>query len=303
MRIRGNKSVRRSFLPSLIKAGLIILILTAGFYGLRNRDYLIDVFGGRGREVTLFYTPKDSVLAVLDVSLRSLSLIGIPSELYSEVTPDYGDYRFGAVFKLGEIDGKGMSLVKMAAYNIFAVGIDKIVLVNKDFDVGSGDKLPLPIKKEIFKGIFWFKTRGLKPSEIKFFNLRLSDSVSELVLPDNSKALKFDSYYFDKQIGSVYLRDSLAVSEKLKAEVLNGSQIPRLGEKTARYLSNMGLDVFSVSNTDEEVKNCKIKYNKALKKSYTLFRIAKDMGCSFETYGEAEVPRADLTLILGKVSN
>lgn len=283
--------------------GLIILILTAGFYGLRNRDYLVDVFGGRGREVTLFYTPKDSVLAVLDANLHSLSLIGIPSELYSEVTPDYGDYRFGAVFKLGEIDGEGMSLVRSAAYNIFAVGIDKVVLVNKDFDIGLGDNLSLPVKKEIFKGIFWFKTRGLKPSEIRFFNLRLSDSVSELVLPDNSKALKFDSYYFDKQIGSIYLRDTLAVSEKLKAEVFNGSQIPGLGEKTARYLTNMGLDVFSVSNTDEVVNNCKIKYNKALKKSYALFRIGKDMGCSFEIYGDAQVPRTDLTVILGKISN
>lgn len=313
MRIRGYRSSRRNFLPSLIKTGLIILFLLSGFYILRNRDYLIDTLGGRGRVAILFYTSKDSVLAVLDGDADSLNLVGIPSELYSELSADYGDYRFGAVFKLGEIDGKGKSLVRMAAYNVFAIGIDGVVLMNKDFDIGTDNQLPPKIRQEIFGGLlrgsnlgyfkFWWKAKTLKPSDIKFFNLRISDSVSDLVLPDNSKALKFDSYYFDKQIGSIYLRDSLAVSEKLNAEILNGSEIPGLGERTGRYLANLGVNVFSVSNSDEEVGNCKIKFSRNIKNSYSLFRIAKDLGCTFETYGVEEVPKTDLTIVLGKSSS
>lgn len=309
MRVRGRKRAKGNFLPSLFKVLLILIFLLGFFYILRNRDYLVDTLGGRGRVAILFYSPKDSVLGVLDSNSSSLVLIGIPSELFSEVTPDYGDYRFGAIYRLGEIDGIGKELVKKASYNLFGLKPDGLMLINSELDIGMETTVTPVIKKEVFQNIlrgsnlgyfkFWWKAKTLKPSEVKFFNLRVSDSVSELVLPDGSSALKFDSYYFDKQIGSVYLKDSLAVAENLKAEVLNGSKISGLGEKTARYLNNFGVSVFSVSNTDEEVFKCKILYNANLKKSYVLFRTAKDLGCTFEEYSEEALVKTDITIVLG----
>lgn len=303
MKIRGKKRARKGFFQSLLKTVLICLILIIGFFFFRNREYFSNSFGERGRVAILFYSTNDSLLAVLDSTGNSLVFIKIPSDLYVELPGDYGDYKFGTIYKLGEIDKKGKKLIEGAAMNLFGMKVDGVVNVKGDIDfkdIKRSALLLLP--KELNLGYlkFWWNAKRLKPSETKFFDLRESDSVSDLLLPDNSKALKFDSYYFDKQIGNLYLKDSLVISEMLKIEVLNGADISGLGEKMARYFTNLGLNVLSVSNSEKEAFACKVKYAPKVAKSYTLYKVIRDLSCVFVPYDLSEIPQYDLTVIFGE---
>ena len=90
------------------------------------------------------------------------------------------------------------------------------------------------------------------------------------------------------------------ISEGLKAEVMNGSNISGLGEKFSRFLTNFGISVFSVSNAESSLSVCRIKYDEKFKTSYTLFRLVKDFSCTYEPYASDDVVKADLTIILGE---
>lgn len=300
MRIR--RSEKSSRLVSLFKVIIVLFLLLGVFYVLKNREFFSSVIAGEGRSTVLLYSGKDGVLMVEDTHNPSLTFILIPSELYLEVPGGYGDYRFGSIFKLGEIDGIGEKLVKITLENSFAIPVDVVRATSESLDFGKGGdedwkKIKARFEKTDIR--LWWRMRGVKPSAIKVINLRSSDSVSELVLPDNSKALKINNYIFDKEIAESYLKDGLIVSDNLKAEILNSSDISGLAERASRYLSNMGIAVLAVGNSDTEINECELEFDQKRKNDYSIIKLLKSFNCRPKAYTDLSGRRADLTLIIG----
>lgn len=298
MRRRRIRKIPKLF--SVLKIIGIILLLLVVFYLVKNREYFNSTLSGKGRVAVLFYSPKDSVLAVLDTAGGLLNLFSIPGDLYAEVPKGYGSYRFNSVYKLGELDGQGSKLVSETASNLFAINIDAVSLIPEDVDINNIRKYFFKAGRSNFDLLkFWWNARNLKPKDTRIVNLKETDSVSDLVLADGSVAYKFDSFFYDRQEAPA-IRDSLVVSEGLKVEVMNGSSVNGMGERISRFLTNSGLNVLSVSNADPEPTVCRIKYDEKFKTSYSLYRLVKDFSCRFEVYGPQDVRKSDLTIIIGE---
>lgn len=310
---RGKREHRSSKLLSLLKVVGVVLVLLAFFYVVKNREYFLSALMGKGRVSILLYSSKDSLLAVLDPQDNTLTLVGIPGDLYVELPNGYGSYRFNAVYKLGNLDNKGSNLVKATASNLFAIQLDGLTVDTFDITLGDGTQNIDTLRKQILsfgflrKTVlssdpvlfrFWWNARNIKASDTKILNLVNSDSVSDLLLPDGTHAYRFDSFFYDR-LEAPLIRDSKVIAEGYKVEVFNGSSVNGLAEKFSRYLTNFGLTVLSVSTADEEPTVCRIKFDEKIKNSYTLYRLVKDFGCIYEPFALSDIPKSDLAIILG----
>ncbi|HSX39986.1 MAG TPA: LytR C-terminal domain-containing protein [Candidatus Saccharimonadales bacterium] len=187
------------------------------------------------------------------------------------------------------LDVKGM--VPAGGFNAFVdVPVDGYI-ETREFD--SSD-----ISKELFHVLF--HPGGEHSNMTPIDTLRLA--VFARGVPAQNVATKtvttdMDSPTVDKTIGT-FFADSTAVAENQRIAVINASGMLGLGNRLARYVTNMGGNVVTVQTAQEDTDQSKISYSGS--SSYTARKLSRILHMPLSQTGEKTV--ADVIITIGKDS-
>jgi len=92
------------------------------------------------------------------------------------------------------------------------------------------------------------------------------------------------------------VNDELIEKDNQTIQIINGTNIGGLGNRLARFITNMGGDVIIVATSDSPKMKSTIFY--IGKKTYTVERLSKVMG--YEAIKSAEFAISDITIIIGE---
>lgn len=164
--------------------------------------------------------------------------------------------------------------------------IDAYVVVKSDFNSDS---------KSYFLKIF-LNSRKIKKNLSLFDLLKLSLYSASL----NSEKIIEESVSKDdaekmKLISESFFKDPKIVGEKLSIQIINSTSVSGLGNKLARYISNMGGQVVLVKSSQDEAKNSVILYQEP---SYTAKKLSEKLDISLKKDENNSI--SDVKIIIGK---
>lgn len=133
----------------------------------------------------------------------------------------------------------------------------------------------------------WWFTRSVSSHAVIFSEINLSSN-------------KDDAYdtAIDKISSKLFLDNAISL-EKVSLRVVNAAGIQGLGNRLARFLTNMGGNVVIVETADNQRETSEIVYYG--KKTYTLKRLGEIL--QFPLIDQVSPGIADITIILGKDSS
>lgn len=99
----------------------------------------------------------------------------------------------------------------------------------------------------------------------------------------------------DKVVGRLAI-DDLLEKEQQTIQIINGTDVVGLGNRLAKFITNMGGDVIIVATSDSSIKTSAISYID--KKTYTVERLQKVLG--YEAIRKADNAISDITIIIGE---
>lgn len=164
--------------------------------------------------------------------------------------------------------------------------IDSYVVAKSDFNSDS---------KSFFLKIF-LNSRKIKKNLSLFDLLKLSLYSASL----NNEKITEESVSKDdneklKEISESFFKDPKIVGEKLSIQIINSTSVSGLGNRLARYISNMGGQVVLVKSSQEEAKNSVILYQEP---SYTAKKLSEKLEISLKKDENNSI--SDVKIIIGK---
>lgn len=106
------------------------------------------------------------------------------------------------------------------------------------------------------------------------------------------------SYEDDRKIsslGSVLFIDPTISNEKINIQITNSTNVGGLGNKVAKYVTNLGGSVVLVNTSQDIVEKSKIFYKN---ESYTLKKMSKALGIPIERRNNSSI--SDVIIVIGK---
>lgn len=200
-------------------------------------------------------------------------IIKLSDEIQLEVPKNFGFWKLGSVYKLGQENKPpmGEDLLKMSVSKMLALPIDGIMEVTSDnpldiegqiaswknnlltgFNFLTSIRTDLSLKESMD---FITKASKIRSDKITSLDLFRSTITRSKLLPDSSRVLgvdwvKLDTFTKQNLIDPGLSREDLTVS------VYNGTDHPGLTSEAVRLISNLGVRVTIISNTGEKfVKN------------------------------------------------
>ena len=299
--------------------GLIFLLLLSGKILLTLRRSVWK----RGR-FTFVLASRPVLVFSLSPKEKSLTVVKIPQNTFVETTGGYGLYRVEAVYPLGELEGKGGSLLTSSVQEFLGVPVEGWMKTNSQFPIPNSQlnkKEILDLKKRTTSwGIFlrpktvaqflkenlktnlsfwdlakiWLNLKKISASKTVFIDLEKGGALTEFSLPDGQTGKKGDPTLLDNLLQEFFLEPEIR-KEKISIEVLNGTDYPGLAKRAARIITNIGGKVVRVGDSKERPKECQIKGGEKALKSFTFFKIKKIFNC--RVFKEE---REDLSLTVGE---
>lgn len=260
-----------------------------------------------GQVMVFSLHPEDSILNILTIS----------PETHIPVARNFGEYQIGNIYQLGELEKiDGGELLRLSLQEFLAVPIDgQIIVKNPKLKVQSqnesleqGKLFPLYfclLKRNCKTNLTWWdltrvflKINQLKPGQIKTIDFDQTGIIKEKILPDNSTILQPDYLVID-QLSFKLFSDKSALDERITVSVLNGTSRPGLAKKVARLVKNLGAEIISTGNTNNNFKKSVIYYsNEKIKDSYTLSRLVKTL--QITKIEKNNQIKGDINLLLGE---
>ncbi len=257
------------------------------------------------------YSPKD----------KDLKIVIIPQETYLEVAHNFGKWKIGSIYNLGQSEKvpQGIELLSQSLSQFLGVPMDGYLKLRGFLH----DKNALEL------------ITYLRQSQINFLNLKFSSNSSlndwelyRLVTGVNS--VRFDKIE-EINLGKGYLKDSVlpdqtkvklalperieilsgklfadsAISdEQLSIAVFNATKIPGLAQKAARLISNSGGNVIIEKNAQTQNLKKSIVLTTISSKSYTFNRLkaifAKNCPNCDIVDETVQKSRAQINVVLGE---
>ncbi len=252
-----------------------------------------------------------------------LTILSIPEKTYVEVPHGFGSYRLGATWDLGEQEKMGGELLAETVQELLGVPIDGWVgMKNGQLSMTGGKEEILQKKNSLTSwGIFlkpqeivgtlrnlqtnltifdlakvWFWAKNTRFDKIHFLNMDETPALSLLVLADGSQAKTADQTLLDTATKGLF-EDTKVVNEQILIEVLNGGEKPGLAAKVARFITNLGGKVVNISNSSEEINQCRLKGEAKVRESSTAWQLKRIFNC--QVLADKPDSRADLQIIIG----
>ncbi len=315
VKARQKKTEKRFFLFPLL------LIVLVGILWLISRLIFTGTWEGKSRLTVIFIT-QPVIVASFNPADQSLTAISLPSDTYVEASHGYGQYRLGKVYDVGNLDQRGGEVLKSTVRELLGIPIDGYIDLQK-LNFGKTDNLTSSefisrrqqilgwltflgalekkSKTDLKAGDLWrfyASVQAVKAGKITFVNLAKAQVLVPQTLPDGTNILAADQVRLDGLLTDLFREDNIA-SENFKIAVLNSTNTSGLGDRAARIINNMGIQVVSVGNFQPQLESCQLNFSKNLEKSLTALKLKRVFGCEIKKQPFPEV-RADITLIVGK---
>lgn len=190
----------------------------------------------------------------------------------------------GTMFRL-DVDG----LMDEAKLRELSIPIDAYIKINEDYKMEDIDP-----KSEFSKVLL---KMGKIKTDLSFVDLiRLaiysgginSDKVDE-------KSVKSENIAEVDDIASVYFKDPKIFSEKINIEITNTTNVSGLGNKLAKYITNLGGIVILVNSSTKTIEKSKIIFRD---ESNTVKRLSKVLGIPLEKGEGSDL--ADVIIVIGE---
>lgn len=258
---------------------------------------------------------------------EKISILSLPEDIFVEVPKNFGSWKLGSVYKLGQENKPpmGEDLVKMSVSKMLALPVDGIIEVSgkDDLDV---EKLVSEWKKNMFSGFnfltnvktdlslkettdFVFKSTRVRPDNITSIDFFRTPITQSKLLPDSSRVLGVDNIKLDTFIKQS-LKDPEISEEDLTVAIFNGTEHSGLTFEAVRMVNNLGARVTIINNTEEKFVKNGVYINPEevgdVKSSQTYKRLAQIFasGCLKEecstTEAEVASSRAAINIVLGE---
>lgn len=290
-----------------IAGALVVLILLWLFLPRTARPY---------NRQTYILVSDPMIVASWDLNGRTLTLITIPKDVASEGTHGYGMYSLEAFWRLGEIDKKNGTVLAESISEALGIPIDgyigartgllparadALATVKSVFSLGSSvgvltGSYRTNIPFQAFFVLAW-RVNVLRPDRVSVYDFTHNTTAiaQNIELPDNSTQLVLDPARLDSQLTSVFEDESVR-QESVTVAVYNTTDMPSLGNRVGRLLTNLGVSVVIVGNDTPEVGVCTTTGNATALKSKSTEVIIAVLGCR-RIVGETS--RADLIIRIG----
>ncbi len=278
------------------------------------------------RIITVAVDSNPVVLVVFDPSTRKVGIISMPRDTYSVVPADLGLYPVYSVRELGELKGvHGGELFENTLSNFINAPVERYLFFpknemvlgdNKDqilarvqtaFSIKNLIQAPFKVnEKEMVSNLSWSESlklwwfaRGVRSDRFEYYDLSKNGVISPIILADGTPAFGADDVGVADFTRKVFTEEEI-LSEKLKIEILNGTDSPGRGNKIANILDNIGCDVVRVGNyTGEEFEETKITIGQDTTETLTVKRLEEILDSKAEI-GDFEARDVDITIILGQ---
>ncbi|MDP2861044.1 MAG: LytR C-terminal domain-containing protein, partial [bacterium] len=268
--------------------------------------------------VNIVFVHDSPVILSFSPSKKTISAIIIPPETQIETAMGYGFYKANSIFNLDKMEKKKGDLFVLSMEKFLAVPISAWIYDEKFQQEKASDyrfwwkakNLPYLLSSykkrwetnlnpfEVIR--FWWFARGVKEEKTNTIDLRDLDIFTPLTLFDGIVVLTADYGLMDSYSRKIF-EESLVKKENLKTEISNATDFPGLASFAARVLKNIGMDIVSVGNFDEEKQPLsQIKVFSGLEKSPSRRLMEKIFLGGKKTSGQGGNPQADITLILGE---
>ncbi len=252
-----------------------------------------------------------------DPTDRTLTLVSLPSDVVAEGTHGYGEYSLDAFWRLGEIDKKDGTVLSESLTEAIGIPVEWYIGPVSGVFTGSSDAPSLA--KEIFslRNIFSYIGRQYrtnislrtflgftwllqvtKPDRVNTYDFsRQPQSVArDTILPDGTKQWVIDMPAIDLQLKGIF-EDARVRREGVTVALYNTTDMPSLGERTARLLSHVGVSVVAVGNENADIDACEIAGSEETLKSVSAKVTTAILGC--KELVATESGRADLIVRMG----
>lgn len=212
----------------------------------------------------------DISVVTLKPSEGKAVVLHLSPNIYTEVSRNYGNWRLGSVYALGQEEQKpiGAALLKETLTKMLALPIDGIVLLPESTDFTNTEaivesfrtnKIPdflylSKIKSDLTKweAIKLYQSLSqVREDKIDSLNFERSTITESKLLPDASRVLGVNTVRLD-----LFIRDKLSdpviVNENVTVAIFNATDTPGLGQEISRYVTNMGASVIILQNLDQK---------------------------------------------------
>lgn len=129
---------------------------------------------------------------------------------------------------------------------------------------------------------------------VRLWHFSRTLSSSSITASDISSTL--EEGRIDKISYSLF-NDQSILEEKMSIQIINGAEVSGLGNRLARFITNIGGNVIAVATADKEIKKSEIIYV-GEEKPYTVLRLEKILG--FPAVKTTKVGLSDITIQVGK---
>jgi len=271
---------------------------------------------------------RELSLITLDANENEAFMVRLPLEAEVLVPQGFGLNRLSTVYALGALSKPraNLDLTALTVRKLLAVPIDGYIVTDAsglgqiNQYLGDGWRMVrlLPnLLTEIRRRI---KTNLTLPSLLKVGKFILRARASEDAWTISKEEL-YDWQHLDLELEK-HFRDTKIVEERLKIQVLNGTEKPGLARHVARYVENLGGDVIAIGNFERTGLKRSFMVTQQ-PEAHTVKRLSKvlqieEVGSPAEVLAEVDLPadlsaetlvevealaeageRADLTIVLG----
>lgn len=248
---------------------------------------------------------KEISVIALNVNENEAWVVELPLEAEVAVPQGFGNHQLKEVYSLGALTKPqaNLDLTALTVKKLLAVPIDGYLVTDDaglgqiDQYLGGGLRIVRLLPNLLTEVRRQIKTNLTFPSLLRVgqfvWSVRSDGDVWE-VSPEEL----FDWQHLDLETQK-HFSDARIIEERLKIQILNGTDKPGLATHISRYVKNLGGDVIIIGNYEPlDVKRGLMVTKEP--ESHTVKRLAEvlqieDVRPGFDEVGE----RADLTIILG----
>lgn len=250
-------------------------------------------------------------VTTIDIQNGTVGLLRIPSEGFVSVPGGFGSYRIGVLWRLGMIEKKSGSILASSVQSFFGAPVDGWVGKGKESVRMSATGVDaihqlsdqfLDPRQSIVTNIstldrflLWWQFRNVTPANTIVIDLEKEQVFTPELLEDETRALRADVTLVDKISEKIFREEQLS-AEPLVYRIYNASSISGMGNTAARILSNSGLHVVGVGNSDEK-ETCVLLLPQGQAKTKSIERVASLFQCSIQS---GSLSGKEIQLYLGR---
>ncbi len=256
------------------------------------------------------------VVVAIDTNTKQLVVVSIPSDVIIEATGGYGRYALGSLWHITDVDKRPEAFVQSVEETVGipimwhvgmqreggrSIGADPKQTVVALLQPSSlfrlilrsiASNLPAAI---IFRLWQMFPT-GVYPQDIRYVDIGSMDIFDQVVLPDGTVTRSVNTDALDTRLSTLFVDDEIRL-EALRITIVNTTDVPRLGQRVARTLGNIGAYVIAIENDRPQINRCRITGTAPSLQSNTALLIRDHYGCDVSE--ESSGGRADLVVRIG----